>query len=81
MRVPEPLFGGGQRAEEPRGDHVFDAEEFGVGGGRGVEETLADVLCEIDSLVSGGFYLLRSTLGSGVGVSAWVGRADGAHLP
>lgn len=43
MRVPEFALVLGQGAVEAGGDHVFDADEAGVGGGGIVDEALAEV--------------------------------------
>lgn len=41
--MPELTLGGGEGGVDAGGDHVFDAEETGVGGRGVVEEALADV--------------------------------------
>ena len=43
MRVPELALLGVEGSVEGSGDHVFDADETGVGGGAIVDEALADV--------------------------------------
>lgn len=43
MTVPELAFGGREGGVEWCGDHVFDADEAGVGVGGVVDEALADV--------------------------------------
>lgn len=47
VRVPEVFFFFGERAEEARGDHVFEADEARVGVGGVVEEALSDVFIYI----------------------------------
>lgn len=61
MGVPEFALGLVEGFEEGAGDHVFDADEAGVGGGAVVDETLADVW-------SGVVLAVRKGLGEGSGV-------------
>lgn len=43
MGVPQLALGVVEGGEEGGADHVFDADEAGVGGGGVVDEALADV--------------------------------------
>jgi len=51
VSVPELAFRPWESGEEAGGDHVLDSYETGGGGGRVVDEALADVFVEIRAVV------------------------------